>query len=459
LGPRLATAALSRFARSADAGKVAANGVSSLASDVAETQTAEVGWRVVGRETAGTVLHVAALPFPTQQGTQAAVRCMLDTLSQAGRADRLLAYAHAGHAAELGFPLHRSAELLRYRSLRSGPSAHKLLADGALGIALARLVRRLRPELIVAHHVEAAALAAAASALSGRPFVFFAHTDLAAELPTYAPPVVAGMLRGAGALIDAALVRRAHAVAAISPLLGEQLRPLAGEHAGKVYDVTPPWPLPEPISARERVRSRAALGLDPGARVLLYAGNLDRYQGWEEVLAALPAIRARVPSLVWLIATHSDPAPLRALARRAGVGASLQLCELGSEPEPARRALHAAADLAIVPRRSPGGLPIKLLDAMARGVPCVAAKAAAAGLPLAGAVELATGNDASALAAAALRALARSAHEHGELGRRGRAYVAVQHGADRFLHAFDRVCAHAVRHASGREPAARVQVF
>jgi glycosyltransferase involved in cell wall biosynthesis len=265
------------------------------------------------------------------------------------------------------------------------------------------------------------------------------------------------MLRGAGALIDAALVQRAHAVAAISPLLGDQLRPLAGKHADKVHDVTPPWPLPAPTSARERVRSRAALGLDAAARVLLYAGNLDRYQGWEEVLAALPAIRTRVPSLVWLIATDSDPAPLLALARRAGLGASLQVCELGSEST--RRALHAAADLAIVPRRSSGGLPIKLLDAMARGVPCVAARAAAAGLPLAGAVELAAGNDASALAAAALRVLARSAHERAELGRRGRAYVAVQHGADRFLHAFDRVCAHATRQASGREPAARLQVF
>ncbi len=403
------------------------------------------------------VLHVAALPFPTQQGTQAALRVMLETLAHHGRADHLLAYAHAGYPAELDFPLHRSAEPLPCRSLRSGPSAHKLLADGALGVALGRLVHRLRPALIVAHHVEAAALAAAASALSGRPFMFFAHTDLAAELPTYAPDAAAGVLHGAGAHLDAALVRRAHAVGTISPLLAERLRPYAVEQPDKVYDVPPPWPLPQPISARERAGARAALGLAADARVLLYAGNLDRYQGWEDVLSALPAIRARAPSLVWLVATQSDPAALLAQARRAGVHSMIRLCDLGSEA--ARRELHAAADLAIIPRRSPGGLPIKLLDAMARGVPCVAAPAAAAGLPIASVVELAPFDDASALAASVTRLLSCDAHERAELGRRGRAYVATHHDAGRFLHAFDRACAHAVRRAADRDVSAPAQVF
>jgi glycosyltransferase involved in cell wall biosynthesis len=421
------------------------------------------------------VLHVAALPFPTQQGTQAALRVMLETLARHGRADHLLAYAHAGYTAELDFPLHRSAEPLPCRSLRSGPSAHKLLADGALGVALGRLVHRLQPELIVAHHVEAAALAAGASALSGRPFMFFAHTDLAAELPTYAPDAAAGVLRGAGAHLDAALVARAHAVGTISPLLAERLRPYAVEHPDKVYDVPPPWPLPQPIAACERAGARAALGLAADARVLLYAGNLDRYQGWEDVLSALPAIRAGAPAIrggasggtapalrggapiVWLVATQSDPTALLARARRAGVHSMIRLCDLGSEA--ARRELHAAADLAIIPRRSPGGLPIKLLDAMARGVPCVAAPAAAAGLPIASVVELAPFDDASALAASVTRLLSCDAHERAELGRRGRAYVATHHDAGRFLHAFDRACAHAVRRAAGRDASAAAQVF
>jgi glycosyltransferase involved in cell wall biosynthesis len=202
--------------------------------------------------------------------------------------------------------------------------------------------------------------------------------------------------------------------------------------------VAPPWPIPAPSAEGERAASRAALRLPPRARVLLYAGNLDRYQGWEDVLAALPAIRAREPELIWLVATNSDPAPLLAEARRAGAAELIRLHGLDSEDT--RRALHAAADLAIVPRRAPGGLPIKLLDAMARGVPCVAAQTAAAGLPIAHAVEVAGGNDGRALAAAALRVLSRTPHERAVTAQGARAYVAAAHGTESFLRAFDRVC-------------------
>jgi glycosyltransferase involved in cell wall biosynthesis len=363
---------------------------------------------------------------------------MLETLARAGRDAQLLTYAHGAEHEELGFALHRGAEVVRYRSLRSGPSAHRLLADAALSASALRLVRALRPSLVVAHHVEAAAIALLLRARFGVPFVFFAHTDLAAELPTYAPAAAQRALRSAGGRLDALLVRRADAVAAISPLLAERLRPLAASAPDKVEVVAPPWPIPAPSAEGERAASRAALGLPSRACVLLYAGNLDRYQGWEEVLAALPAIGAREPGLIWLVATNSDPAPLLAEARRAGVAELIRLHALDAEV--ARRAVHAAADLAIVPRRSPGGLPIKLLDAMARGVACVAAQAAGAGLPIAHTVELAAGNDARALAAAALRVLSRAPHERAAMARRARSYVADAHGAEPFLRAFDRVC-------------------
>jgi glycosyltransferase involved in cell wall biosynthesis len=47
-----------------------------------------------------------------------------------------------------------------------------------------------------------------------------------------------------------------------------------------------------------------------------------------------------------------------------------------------RAVAHAAADVALVPRLASGGLPIKLLEALARDVPVVANRRALAGLPL-----------------------------------------------------------------------------
>jgi glycosyltransferase involved in cell wall biosynthesis len=373
-------------------------------------------------------LHVAAMPFPNHQGTQAALCAMVAALARAGRPTALLTYAHGASGEAPPFPVLRSREPLRYASLRSGPSAHKLLADAALGVALLRARRRLSPSLIVAHHVEAAALAMAAA----RATLFFAHTDLEAELPSYAPAAWAPLLAPLGRALDLGLLRRAGAVAAISPLLAERMRALLGAGAGKVHCVPPPWPVPAPIDPGERARARRELGAT--GRVLLYAGNLDGYQGWEPIVHAL----AEMPRHALLVATQSDAAPLWREARRAGVASRVHVRALDGEA--ARRSVHAAADVAIVPRRAPGGLPIKLIDALARGVPCVVADNATAGLPLAGVVHNAGAADAGAIARAVGELLG-ACELRAELSRRGPRYVARHHGDAEFLSRYDAACA------------------
>jgi glycosyltransferase involved in cell wall biosynthesis len=430
---------------------------SSREGDRADEHEAERLYRRMGMGADRPSLHVAALPFPTFQGTQAALAAMLDTLANSGRAAELLTYAHAGYADDFGFALHRSSELLRYRSERSGPSAHKLLADGALAFALHHLVGRRNPALLVAHHVEAAALATALPICGMRPLLFFAHTDLAAELPSYLPPLLHRALSGAGYGFDAALLRRADAVATVSPLLADRLRAHAAGDEAKVQYVPLPWPLPRRAAEQERAKSRLALGLPAKARVLLYAGNLDAYQGWEEVVFALATLRARDPAMRLLVGTQSDARDLRAQARRAGVADRLLVKPLDSESQ--RRVLHAAADVAVVPRRSPGGLPIKLLDAMARGLPCVAAATASAGLPIGRAVAIAAGDDAHAIAAAVSTVLDMPADARHAQGEHARAYVAEHHGADAFLGAFDRACGYASSAAALRQSTPAAQVF
>jgi glycosyltransferase involved in cell wall biosynthesis len=393
---------------------------------------------------AARALHVAALPFPHQQGTQAAINEMLATLAQAGRDHHLLTYAHGtlrwtGNGAATPFPFHRSEEWLRYRTLRSGPNLHKLLADAALGLTLRRVQEQLRPELIVAHHVEAAAIAG-----RDRPVVFFAHTDLESELPCYAParlwaPLQAP-LRWAGARLDRFLVRRCDAVAAISPALAQRMRALAGPDAVKVHYVPLPWSLPPAIASRERISSRSALRVPERAPVLLYAGNLDRYQGWEEVIDALAISAEVLPELILLVGTASDPTELWLKARAAGVDGRVVVVGLSSEAR--RRQLHAAADLALVPRRAAGGVPVKLIDAMARGVPTVVTPTAISGLELDGAAHVAEHDGAAAISRGVLWLLSDEAARRG-LARRARHYVATRHAPACFVRAFDAVCAHA----------------
>lgn len=374
------------------------------------------------------VLHVAAMPFPTVQGTQAAVRAMLDAEHAAGRETALLTYAHAGYELSPAWPIHRIADISRDRSLRSGPSWRKLVSDAQLVLASRRVARERRATAVIAHHVEAATAVLAAGL---RPFIFVAHTALGPELPIYLPERARGIAARAGEMLDVLLARRADAVLAVSPRLAERLASISGRD---VHYVPVPWTIPPAIEPSERINARARFGFGPLDPVLLYAGNLDAYQGIELLARAFAIVRRRRPEARLLVATASVPEPLEKTLWSLGCADRVTFAPLEDEAD--RRDVHAAADAALITRSVEGGLPIKLLDALARGVPTVVTKRATAGLALDGVAIVAADDDAEALAAAALIAV-QARESAGERGRRAIDYVRRSHDAASYLEAID----------------------
>lgn len=378
-------------------------------------------------------LHVAALPYPSPQGTQAAVGAMLGALADAGREARLLTYAHGAESApEPRFEVVRLARAYGDGSLRSGPSLAKLAQDAAL----ARAIAAQRAELVVAHHVEAASAALLARA---RPLVFVAHTALGPELPTYLPALarsLAPVAKLAGDELDRTLARRADAVLAVSPKLAERLSRASGV---EVRWLPVPWTVPPPIEPHERAEARHSLALYDDDEVLLYAGNLDRYQGLEALFEAYVSASRKRPTLRLLVATASD-AEREALPR----GARVVPLE-GTEAQ--RRMLHAAADLVVVPRGAEGGLPVKLIDAFARGVPVACVQRATAGLALHGCAAIAAGDDLGT----AIEALLRAPDLASEFADAGRAWVARELSPPRFLSALDDASTRARERAYGNQ--------
>ncbi|MCA9581115.1 MAG: hypothetical protein KC416_04930, partial [Myxococcales bacterium] len=101
------------------------------------------------------ILHVAAMPFPTAQGTQAAVAAMARAHGHLGHETHLLTYGEGidGGGAE-PFEHHRVLPVPGGKSFRSGPSLGKVFRDAQLAAILRRLPTRLRADLVIAHHVE-----------------------------------------------------------------------------------------------------------------------------------------------------------------------------------------------------------------------------------------------------------------------------------------------------------------
>jgi glycosyltransferase involved in cell wall biosynthesis len=114
----------------------------------------------------------------------------------------------------------------------------------------------------------------------------------------------------------------------------------------------------------------------PGQVRLLFVGNVADNKGVGAVLDAFALLAADHPELVLLIAgsaEEDDAEELRARAARAGVGERVEL--LGFIEHDRLPELYRSADVFAAPSRYEGGLGLVYLEAMACGLPVVAAAA------------------------------------------------------------------------------------
>jgi glycosyltransferase involved in cell wall biosynthesis len=455
------------------------------------------------------VLHIAAMPMPTAQGTQAAVRAIADAHGRAGVEVHLLTYGYGASDAcagafrwvrcgvagpETGRARGAPAAACDgdSRALRSGPSIRKLFDDAALVGLTRRVIRQTCPDVVVAHHVEAMLVALAARTTRTGPFrgpspareplplVFVAHTNLGPELPAYLPraaSALAPLASAAGEVLDRWLVGRAGATLAVAPALATRLAGLAGR---PVEYLPVPWSLQEPATATvdassaaavtlpsaRREAARARLGLPRGARVVGYVGNVDAYQGLEVVVAAVAALCARDGADCWrlLLATAAAPGDLERRLRCARKGGYVPIVDvrplrgIRAHDDEVREDVYAAADVITVPRAIPGGVPIKLLDALSHGATVVAMERACAGLPLGDAVWTCADDSVPALAAALSDAVAESsAHPGAPEARaaRARRFLQAEHAPERCALVLSAACARArlAMAETRREPA------
>jgi len=311
---------------------------------------------------------IGAFPFPYPQGSQIFMADQARALARAGARPTLFTYGRGQGAIPDDLVLAAAPRWASPRAMRSGPRLGKPLADAAL---LATYVGHARGgvDCALAHNAEAALIALAARPRTGVPVVYVAHTILRHELSAYANPHFGPLLDRIGGGIDRLIARRADAVVTLGDEPRRELEPFA---RGPVV-VLPPGHeiLPAPDDAAQRTAC-ARFGLTP-RRFILYAGNLDRYQDLDLLLAA--AERLPGDALPVVIATHAadaDASDLPTPDARRRIVAVRDFAEM-------RALIHAAHSLVLTRRRT-GGFPIKLLNYMEAARPIVAFADVAVGL-------------------------------------------------------------------------------
>lgn len=299
--------------------------------------------------------------------------------------------------------------------------AISLLDDVRALLALASLMRRVRPDVVHTHTAKAGALGRVAAFVARVPHV----------VHTFHGHVFEGYFGAFGSAmtvqVERALARLADRVIAVSPEVGRDLtQRFRVAEAARVRVVPIGLPLgPFEQAARHRGELRAELGIAQGAPVVVFVGRLVTVKAPEVALDAWRAVRREVPDAQLVVA---GAGPLLATLRARG-DAGVHF--LGWRSDTAR--IVADADLALLTSVNEG-TPVALIEAAAAGVPAVATRVG--GVPTVvrdGETGLlATAGDVDGIAAAVI-ALLRDPQRRARMGAAAREHACAGWSAERLL--------------------------
>ncbi len=247
-------------------------------------------------------------------------------------------------------------------------------------------LRRFRPDLVHTHGYRADLLGGSAAGLLGIPRVSTVHGFTGGDWKNRLYETL--QLRA---------LRGFEAVVAVSrPLVARLAR--TGIPAARIAEIPNAWGPTTP--ALGRAHAREALGLAPGGVVLGWVGRLSREKGPDVFLQALAQLDHPAPVSAAILGNGRMRDELMAEAVRLGVSERIHWAGL----VPGAGRLLAAFDGFVLSSRTEG-TPIVLFEAMAAGVPIIAA--AVGGVPdvLDGEVALLVSPEDPAALAGAIRGL------------------------------------------------------
>lgn len=241
----------------------------------------------------------------------------------------------------------------RFIPLHSGPTFGRVLLDVVLLYIGYFLTTKLEFDIYFAHHVEASFNLYLLKKIKKKPLIIELHTSLEGELPSYFKlDFFEPLLFLVGKKVDTFLIKKADLLIVVSPLLKE----MAQKYNKNVVYI-PPWT--DDLSMEE--------GESSEKNTITYVGNLDKYQGVEELLIEAKKVVEQFPDWEFLIITNSTvpPSILSILKNRERIKI------IGYKDwETAKRYIMESA-ITVVPRLIEGGFPVKLLNYLSFGKPCI----------------------------------------------------------------------------------------
>jgi glycosyltransferase involved in cell wall biosynthesis len=312
------------------------------------------------------ILVVAPEPFFEDRGTPIALRNILEAASGLGFQIDLLTFPVGEPVVLPGLCIIRVGAWLPIRRVPIGFSFRKVILDLCLAPALIQRARRGGYDFIYALE-EAAPLAQALRRWHRLPIVYDMQSSLPEQLkahPILGRPGIQRLLlrierwviRGADRVVCSAGLR-SH-VLSIAPTADVREWNFPAE--------------PAPVGREEPNRLREKLDIGPGARVVLYAGNFEAYQGLELLLSAVPGVLTEVPGAVFVLVGANGRSRITGSKVVAALREQGFVKIVARRPKSEMPGFLALADVVVSPRENIGNIGLKVFEYMAAGKAIVA---------------------------------------------------------------------------------------
>ena len=309
------------------------------------------------------ILLLAPHPFFQTRGTPIAERALIEFLCEAGHEVDVLTFPEGEDLHIPGCRIRRIPALPGLRGVKPGFSVRKVIGDAAMAVALGRLLSRERYDLI--HAVEESAfLAVLARRLWRVPFVYDMDSSLPQQLVESRPMLrpLAGWLDG----WERAAVRESVGVLAVCDALVTRARGYDRHKLVACVEDTTLLGGPEGDAAEPLAEPREPL--------VVYVGNLERYQGIDLLLESFAEARRRVPP-ARLVIVGGKPADIEhytVRARNLGLAGAVRFT--GPRPVEQLGSILRQADLLVSPRLTGTNTPMKIYSYLDAGVAVLATR-------------------------------------------------------------------------------------
>ncbi|MDE2450727.1 MAG: glycosyltransferase family 4 protein [Gammaproteobacteria bacterium] len=313
------------------------------------------------------ILLVAPQPFYQERGTPIAVRMLAEALCGQGHAVDLLTY-HEGADLDIdGLKILRTPALPGLRHVPIGISWKKLVCDLLISGRLLGLALSHRYDVI--HAVEEAVFPAILLRSSARARVVYDMDSLLGESLVSKWRLLWPAQRLLRAM-ERAVIRRADAVFAVCKDLARHATVDApGVPVFLIEDVA--LPAQQYCGEAEPLREL----LDVRGPLALYVGNLQRYQGVEQVVSAMAQLPKSFDiTLVLIGGAPEDVARVRSLVHKLHLEERIYL--LGPRPLAHLTGFLTQADILVSPRLYGSNTPMKIYSYMGSGTAILATRIA-----------------------------------------------------------------------------------